>query len=135
VLTSLLYRVTIHGNSRLNASSNPALTFVANFPHCLQRTDIPHPRARIGTRELRGYLPNTATIGSALDFYFTFAFSTPYEPFIPLGGPGKELFFPGGRRDRRNRALIELRRGLAAFMEDYQPGAPQLYQWPRSIET
>ncbi len=49
VLTSLLYRITIHGVSRLNSTSNPALTFVSNFPHCLQRTDIPRPDARIGT--------------------------------------------------------------------------------------
>ena len=40
VLTSLLYRVTIHGVARLTSSSNPALTFVANFPHCLQRAGI-----------------------------------------------------------------------------------------------
>lgn len=135
VLTSLLYRITIHGVSRMSSTSNPALTFVANFPHCLQRTDIPHPRARIGTRELLSYLPNTATIGGSLTFYFTFAFSTPYEPFIPLEGAGHDLFFPGGHGDPRNRALIELRRGLARFIEAYQPESPQLYQWPRNIET
>jgi hypothetical protein len=31
--------------------------------------------------------------------------------------------------------LIELRRGLADFIEDYQPDMPQRYQWPLNIET
>ena len=135
VLTSLVYRISIHGISRLNSTSNPALTFTANYPHCLQRTDIPSPRARISTRELLGYLPNTHTISSAVTFYFTFAFSTPYEPFIPLGGVAQDLFFPGGGSDPRNRALIDLRRGLGRFIDDYQPGLPQPFQWPRNIET
>jgi hypothetical protein len=135
VLTSLLYRVTVHGVARLNRTSNPALTFVGNFPHTLQRTDIPSPRARIDTKTLLTYLPNTASIGSALSFYFTFAFSTPYEPFIPLAGAGHELFFQGGRTDPRNQALIELRRGLARFIDGYQPEMPQRFQWPRNIET
>ena len=135
VLTSLLYRVSVHGISRLNSTANPALTFTANFPHCLQRTDIPGPRARLSTRALLSYLPNTETIGEAVNFYFTFVFSTPYEPFIPLGGVDTELFFPGGARDTRNRALMRFRNGLAAFINDYQPGTPQRFQWPRNIET
>ena len=135
VLTSLLYRITVHGISRLNSSSNPALTFVPNFPHCLQRTDIPSPRARIRTKALLSYLPNTDTIGESVTFYFTFAFSTPYEPFIPLGGVDRDLFFPGGAHGKRNRALIRLRKGLAAFIDDYQPDMPQRFQWPRNIET
>ena len=135
VLTSLLYRITVHGVSRLNASSNPALTFVANFPHCLQRSDIPGPRARIGTKTLLGYLPNTDTIQQALGFYFIFAFSTPYQPYIPLGGTDTELYFPGGTADPRNRALIDLRSKLATFIENYEPAMPQRFQWPRSIET
>jgi hypothetical protein len=135
VLASLLYRITAHGISRLNSTSNPALTFVANFPHCLQRTDIPGPRARIPTERLLSYLPNTDTISQAVTFYFTFAFSTPYEPFIPLNSVGGELFFPGGRGDRRNQGLIDLRKGLRAFIRDYQPDMPQPFQWPRNIET
>jgi hypothetical protein len=135
VLTSMLYRITVHGISRLNSTSNPALTFVSNFPHCLQRSDIPGPRARISTKQLLRYLPNTDTISQAVTFYFTFAYSTPYEPFVPLGGAGMELFFPGGAADPRNRALIELRKGLAAFIDDYQPDMPQRFQWPRNIET
>jgi hypothetical protein len=119
------YRITVHGVSRLNATSNPALTFVANFPHCLQRSDIPGPRARIGTKALLDYLPNTDTISQALGFYFIFAFSTRYQPYIPLGGTDTELYFPGGTRDPRNRALIELRNGLASFIGDYEPEMPQ----------
>jgi hypothetical protein len=135
VLTSLLYRVTVHGISRLASTSNPALTFVANFPHCLQRTDIPDPHTPLDTRTLLTYLPNTRTIGEALSFYFTFTFSTPYEPIIPLDGAGADLFFSGGPTDPRNQALITLRKGLATFMDGYQPDAPQHFQWPRNIET
>jgi len=134
-LTSLLYRLTAHGISRLNSTSNPALTFVSNFPHCLQRTDIPSPRARIGTKALLGYLPNTDSISQAVTFYFTFAYSVPYVPFIPLTGVGSNLFFSGGTGDPRNRALIDLRNGLAAFIDDYQPDMPQRFQWPLNIET
>jgi hypothetical protein len=134
VLKSLLYRITVHGIQTLHSTANPALTFVPNFPHCLQRTDIPGPRARIGTRRLLSYLPNTETIGEAVDFYFTFVFSPPYVPFIPFGGVGEELFFPGGLGDRRNRALVELRQGLARFINDYQPGMPQRFQWPLNVE-
>ncbi len=135
VLTSLIYRITVHGVARLTSTSSPALTFVANFPHCLQRADIPAPRTRLSTRTLLTYLPNVDTISQAVTFYFTFTFSTPYEPFIPLQGVNTSLFFPNGARDRRNQALITLRNGLAAFIDDYQPGNPQRFQWPLNIET
>jgi hypothetical protein len=135
VLTSLLYRVTVHGIARLVSTSSPVATFQANYPMCLQRTDIPSPRARISTTELLSYLPNTDTISAAVGFFFTFAFSAPYVPFIPLNGVGENLFFPGGIADKRNQALRELRRGLAAFIDDYQPDMPQRFQWPLNIET
>ena len=41
VLTSILYRVTVHGAGSLNPSVNPALSFVSNFPPCLQSAEIP----------------------------------------------------------------------------------------------
>jgi Lipoxygenase len=135
VLTSLLYRITVHGISRMNATANPSLTFTPNFPHCLQRTDIPPPNASISTETLLSYLPNTETIGEAINFYFIFVFSPPYELFVPLGGTNTELFFPGGLGDARNQALIRFRDGLAAFINDYEPATPQRFQWPRNIET
>jgi hypothetical protein len=135
ILTSLLYRITVHGSSRMLSSSNPSHTFVANFPHTLQRTDIPRPRKPLSTRRLLTYLPNVETIGDAVSFYFTFAFSPPYESFIPLGGVRSELFYPGGPTAPRNRALIRLRNGLLGFMSRYQPDPRQTFQWPRDIET
>jgi hypothetical protein len=135
VLTSLLYRVTMQGSARLTSSSSPAPTFVADYPHCLQRTDIPSPRARLSTRTLLTYLPNVETISEAITFYFTFTFSTPYEPLIPLDGVNSGLFFPNGPGGRRNRALIRLRNGVASFIDSYQPGDPQRFQWPLNIET
>lgn len=83
VLTSLLYRVTAHGISRLNSTANPSLTFVANFPHCLQRTDIPNPNTAIDTKTLLTYLPNTETIGEAVNFYFIFVNSPPTSRSSP----------------------------------------------------
>ena len=41
VLTSILYRVTVHGAGSLNPSVNPTLTFVSNFPPCLQSAEDP----------------------------------------------------------------------------------------------
>jgi Lipoxygenase len=35
VMTSLIFRITAHGASRLNQAANPYLTYVANFPPCL----------------------------------------------------------------------------------------------------
>jgi hypothetical protein len=135
VLTSLIYRVTVHGISRLNSTANPALTFVANFPHCLQLHDIPDPSLPLDPKALLAYLPNTKTISEAINFYFTFVFSTPYEPFIPLSGVDTALFFPGGATDPRNLALMQFRNGLAGFINDYQPECPQRFQWPLNIET
>ena len=96
-----------------------------------------HPEAERADRhgQLLRYLPNTETIGQAVNFYFTFAFSTPYEPFIPFGGVGEQLFFPGGRLEKRNRALVDLRRGMARFIERLPPDMPQRFQWPLNIET
>ena len=134
VVTSMLYRETVHGVSSMNVTANPALTFVANFPHCLQRSDIPRPRTRINTRTLLTYLPNTETIGEAVSFYFTFVFSPPYESLIPLGGVNSSLFFPGGLRAPRNQALVRFRTVMAGFIDSYDPTMPQRFQWPLSVE-
>jgi hypothetical protein len=129
VLTSLLYRITIHGISRLNSTSNPALTFVPSFPQCLQRTDIPSPRDRIGTKALLSYLPNTDTISQAVTFYFTFAFSTPTNYSSRWAASTPSSSFPAGPATLAI-ALIELRNGLASFINDHQPDMPQRFQWP-----
>jgi hypothetical protein len=63
------------------------------------------------------YLPNTNTISEAINFYFTFVFSTPYESFIPLSGVETVLFFPREPSDPRNVALIHFRKGLAGFIK------------------
>ena len=93
VLHSLIYRITAHGTRRLYRSANPALTFVANFPPCLQDATIPDPTDSFDTQALHRFLPRTGTIGSMVHFYFIFHFSPPYVPFVPIGGPETELFF------------------------------------------
>jgi hypothetical protein len=135
VLTSLIFRITMHGNSRLNSAANPALTFVANFPPCLQNSTIPSPDTAFTTDQLLEYLPKTGTIGGMVTFYFTFVFSAPYVPFIPTGGVESDLFFPGGLKDPRNQALVEFRNAVIAFMTEFEQGAPQVHQWPLNIET
>jgi hypothetical protein len=147
LLTSQLYRLTAHGVSRLQRSTDPWLTFVANFPPCLQRTDLPSPDSSLSTRELLKYLPNVRTIADTLVFYYAFAYSKPYTPLIPKDGSDHDLEFPGGPTDPRNKALIEYRDKLKEFIVDYTaaqhpPGyeshelepKPWL-QWPRNIET
>ena len=135
VLTSMIFRITTHGNSRLNSAANPALTFVANFPPCLQNSTIPTPDADITTEELLTYLPKTGTIGGMVTFYFTFVFSVPYVPFIPLTGVESDLFFPGGLGDPRNKALVAYRNAVVRLITELEAEAPQVHQWPLNIET
>ena len=133
VLTSLIYRITIHGACRLHSDSMPALTFVANFPSCLQSSDIPSPDSEFDTKTLLSYLPKTGSIGKMLNFYFVFIFSVPYEPFIPLDGIESQLFFENPN-DERNQALIAYRKKVIEAMEDLQHNV-QIHQWPLNIET
>jgi len=130
-LHSLVYRITAHGTGRLYRNI-PGLTFVANFPPCLQDTTIPDPTASFDTQALLQYLPRTGTIGSMLHFYFTFFASPPYVPFVPIEGLESELFFDNAVS---NEALIELRRFIASFIASFEPETPQIWQWPRNIET
>jgi hypothetical protein len=131
VLHSLVYRIIAHGGSRLYRSANPALTFIANFPPCLQDATIPDPDADFDTRTLHRFLPNTGSIGSMVYFYFTFWASPPYVPFVPIAGAETDLFFDD---DASNEALIELRRFIAGFIERIEPDTPQVWQWERHIE-
>ena len=134
VLTSLVYRITAHGTDRFD-TVNPALTFAANFPPCLQDTTIPEPSTNIDTKALLAYLPKTGSIGTFVDFLYIFAFSPPYTPFIPTGGIDTDLFFPGGPDDPLNSALINFRRRVEGFIDTLDPEWKQRYQWPRNIET
>jgi Lipoxygenase len=150
VLTSLLYRVTAHGVSRLNPSANPILTFVADFPPCLQDATLPDPQEPV--TDLLARLPHTGTIGMMTTFYFTFVFSIPYVPFIPYGGIDTDLYFPGGAGAPGNQALVKYRQAVLDFIDAYVAawqqalsalGAPGnlpeasslTHQWPRNIET
>jgi hypothetical protein len=54
---------------------------------------------------------------------FTFWASTPYVPFVPIGGVERELFFDDAVS---NDALIELRRFIIDFIERVEPDTPQI---------
>lgn len=141
VLTSLIFRVTAHGSARLNQTANPALSFVANFPPCLQDASIPSPQPAIGPGRLLALLPNTGTIGSMITFLFTFTYSPPYESFIPLAGIDTDLPFKGDQAEACNTALKQFRRDVRAFMglwagdAHVEPPPAQEHQWPLNIET
>jgi len=131
VLHSLVYRIIAHGSSRLFRSANPAVTFVANFPPCLQNGTIPDSTASFGTGDLLRYLPNTGSIGSMLHFYSIFWATPPYVSFVPIGGIETDLFFDD---PKSNQALIDLRRFIVGFIERIEPEMPQIWQWERHIE-
>ncbi len=133
-LSSLIYRLTVHGTSRLRSSSNPYLTFVGNFPPCLQISDLPSPDKDMSTKELLTYLPKTGTIGEMMTFYNTFAFSSPYEPFIPDEGIDTKLHFSDDS-DPRNVALIKFRTAIKNIIEKNSSKKDQIGQWPLNIET
>ena len=152
VLTSILYRVTVHGTGSLNPAVNPALSFVANYPPCLQKAEIPEPSRHLRDEELLEYLPHTGTIGGMTTFYFTFVYSEPYERLIPNKGIKSEPYFSGEQKSC-NDALFAFRTGISAFVDKYlvawndalerirgAPGLPPSYaedqagQWPSSIE-
>jgi len=141
VLTSLIFRITVHGISRMNQVANPAHMFVANFPPCLQETAIPEPTTPINTRRLLEYLPRTGTIGEYNRFLYVFAYSTPYKPFIPLEGIDAELSFEGPAGADCNTALREYREDVKRFMENYartsviENDSVLVHQWALNIET
>ena len=134
VLMSLVYRITAHGTSRFD-TINPALTFISNFPPCLQDTTIPEPSTRIDTQALLAFLPRTGTIGTFIRFLFIFAFTPPYTPFIPTGGLDADLFFPGGPDAPLNSALINYRQAVQGVIDKIDPEWKQHHQWPLNIET
>ncbi len=135
VLTSLVFRVTVHGVTRLNPSLNPVQTFIANYPPCLQKTEVPTPDTKLSTKELLAFLPNTGAMGQMAQFYYIFVFSSPYESFLPENGIEDKLFFKGGVDEPRNAALVKFRKDIDEFIHDYDPASPQRFQWPMSVET
>ncbi len=135
LLTSYLYRVTAHGSSRMNVAANPGLSFVANFPPCLQSSEFPSEAEAGETTDLLRFLPNTGTIGGMVMFLFTFVFSAPYESFIPIKGIDQDLFFPGGKDVPENVLLIAYRQTVEKVLRQTDPQSQQIHQWPRNVET
>ena len=158
LLTSLLYRVTAHGAGSLTSVVNPTLAFMSNFPPCLQSTDMPQPTVELSDADLLKRMPYTGTMGTMATFYFTFAYSEPYTPAIPLGGDNLNPYWPvpgTPADDACNAALFKYRANIRGFVKHYTnkwneelariagvPTGPvpsyaeklQVEQWPRSIE-
>lgn len=53
-------------------------------------------------------------------------------PFVPLEGATENLYLDD---PASNDALVELRTFLIRFIEELEPEAPQLHQWPLNGET
>jgi Lipoxygenase len=118
VLTSLLYRVNVHGGGTLTPSVFPGLGFVANFPPCLQSAVIPEPGTSVNPAELLPFLPNTGTCGGMTTFFYTFVFSQPYVPLIPTTGINTDPFFPPSL-NQCNTALFKFRTDIEGFVDTY----------------
>ncbi len=158
LLTSLLYRVTVHGAGSLTSVVNPVLAFISNFPPSLQSTAMPEPNVELSETDLLKRMPYTGTMGTMATFYFTFAYSQPNVPAIPTGGVNLDPYWPadpGTASDQAcNAALFKYRAGISSFVDAYTDdwnkelarirgvpaGKPPSYaehqaeQWPRSIE-
>ena len=135
VLQSMLFRVTVHGCSRLGPAINPVISFGGIYPPTFQGSEIPAPSAHFDTAMLMKLMPKTGVLGQMVIFYFIFLYTPPYETFVPIDGIEENLFFPGGRSDPRNRALVAFRKAIIDFMTDFEDGSPQINQWPLNIET
>jgi hypothetical protein len=142
VLVSYIYRITAHGVSRLPRTADPWLTFVANFPPCLQREDLPSLDAALSTSELLKYLPNLRTIAEICQFYFIFVFAGPFQPLLAAGDK-RDLYFP--TKDGLDTPTIAYQDRIIEFAVEFDkantpPGYPPSVrenlrkQWERSIE-
>ncbi len=133
VLTSLIYRITAHGIARLLPIGHPGLSFMGNFPPCLEDSRLPDPDDPHGDApntptpltigELLALMPKTGTIGEMLSFILGFVSTNPYEPFIPVPGnnttglPDLELApFLGSSAVACNSALQTFRMDLRTFI-------------------
>ncbi len=117
VLTSYLYRVNAHGAASLTPSVNPVLSFVANFPPCLQGAAIPGPSDDVSTQQLLNLLPHTGTLGGMTTFYYTFAYTPPDHPLIP-----PPPYQPG------NDPLGQFQAGIQGFIGSYVNGLESALQ-------
>ncbi len=148
-LTSYVFRITIHGASRLISTANPALSFVGNFPPCLQKEEIPAANVKLTTEELLRYLPNTGTIGTMMNFYNIFSFTSPYESLIPAEGIDERLFYGRSPKSIKKRPIVEaeqkiitannetlkvFRKDMEKFIQKYGEN-DIVQQWPLNIET
>jgi hypothetical protein len=134
VLTSLIYRVTAHGVSRLNSRRKPRAHFRRQFPARPPAPGNPLAEPAARPQGAAGLLTQHRDDQRSSQFLFHLRLLS-YEAFIPFSGVDINLLFPGGATDPRNQALIQLRNGLAEFINDYQPESPQRFQWPLNIET
>lgn len=129
LITSLVYRTTMHGCSRLRKSLSPVLSYMPNYPVCLQSEAIPDPGESV---DLLKILPYTGTIGLMTRFYGIFIYTAPYVPLVPTSGINQELFY---QSPSANQALVEFRQKILDLMGEVQPLRSQPHQWPRGIET
>lgn len=149
VLTSLIFRITAHGIARTAPSANPALTWVSNFPPCLEDSRLPDPATPMTMVELLAFMPKTKTMGQMINFLMTFGYSPPYIPFIPIAGVDADLPFSGAEGAACNAAVVAFRRRLRIFMTfyfadsnvqtaparmDFQVTRAQAEQWELNIE-
>jgi hypothetical protein len=130
VLTSLIYRITAHGMARLAPVGNPGLTWIGNFPPCLQDSRIPDPANPAGTTpasdltlaQLLAFMPRTGAMGEMIAFIFSFGFTDTFEPLIPVesanttGLPDAELHPFVGLPPACDAALQAFRAEMIAFM-------------------
>jgi hypothetical protein len=126
VLTSLLYRVNAHGGGTLTPSVHPGLAFVANFPPCLQKSDIPPPGTPVP--DLLARLPHTGTCGGMTTFFYTFVYSPPNVPLIPSTGITTAPYFPPSQ-NQCNAALIKFRQDIHGFVDTYVKDWNEALAW------
>ncbi|HZR24968.1 MAG TPA: hypothetical protein VFA59_15350 [Vicinamibacterales bacterium] len=163
VLTSLIYRITAHGMARLAPVGNPGLTWIGNFPPCLQDSRIPDPANPAGTTpprdltiaELLAFLPRTGTMGEMIAFIFSFGFTDNFEPLIPVvsanttGLPDLDVTPFIGMPIACTTALNAFRAEITAFIRffladmnrlnapatmNFAPTASAIHQWEMNIE-
>lgn len=163
ILTSLIYRITAHGMARLAPVGNPGLSWVGNFPPCLEDSRLPDPANPAGTptpsdltpQQLLAFLPKTGTIGEMISFIFSFGFTDNFEPLIPVpsanttGMTNYEIFPFHLLPTACDTALATCRAEMIGFMRhfiadqnrqnapaamNFSATAAQIHQWELSIE-